>query len=99
VLITLDKADHTGAGVVIKKCFLKEGNTIVLNGIPEGRYIARIKFVGLHSDNIECSLRVHKKKNNILRVKLQDCEVFAKNQVVIPAEKVNFSKLSVTSNR
>ena len=35
VLIILDKADHTGAGVVIKKCFLKNGNTIVVKGIPE----------------------------------------------------------------
>lgn len=99
VLITLDKADHTGAGVVIKKCYLNAGNTITLNGVPDGSYIATVKFKGLHNDVIEGRLTVGRKKHNIFKVKLKDCEVYSKDHVVIPAEKVDLSRLSITTAR
>jgi hypothetical protein len=76
VLITLDKADHTGAGVVIKKYWLNAGNTITLTGVPEGKYIATVKFIGLHNDIVEGRLNVGKKKNNMLKIKLAAYEIF-----------------------
>lgn len=99
VFITLDKADHTGAGVVIKKCYLKAGNSITLTGVPAGRYIATVKFKGLHCDIIESRLIVGKKKNNILKIKVKDYEIFSKDQVAIPAEKINLSSLSVIAGK
>ncbi len=99
VFVMLDKFDHSGAGVVKKMFNVSADHSFVVTGLPAGHYFITIRCLGLHRDIIEKTIRVVKKKNNIIKVHLKDCEEFVKSEVTIPNQPVNFSKLSVVTFR
>ena len=99
VLVILDKFDHSGAGVVRKKFYPGVDHSFTITGVPEGKYYATIKCLGMHHDYLEKTIRVIKQKDNMLKVKLQDCEEFANESVVIPGEKISLAKLSVVKSK
>lgn len=95
VLVILDKFDHSGAGIVRKKFYPGADHSFTITGVPEGKYYATIQCLGMHHDYVEKTIRVIKQKDNTLKIKLQDCEEFASESVVIPGEKISLAKLSV----
>jgi hypothetical protein len=98
VLVILDKYDHSGAGIVKKKFYPGADHSFTVTGVPEGRYYATIKCLGVHHDYVEKVVRVVRDKDNTLKIKLEEAEDFSKDQVSIPGEKINLAKLSVTRN-
>lgn len=98
VLVILDKYDHSGAGIVKKKFYPGADHSFTVTGVPEGRYYATIKCLGVHHDYVEKIVRVQRDKNNTLKIKLEEAEDFSKDLVEIPGEKFNLASLSVTKN-
>lgn len=99
VLVVLDRYDHTGAGIVKKKFYPGADHSFSINGIPEGKYYATIRCLGVHRDVVEKVVRVIKEKDNTLRIKLDDCEEFSKAAVVIPDDQIRLSDLSIVKTR
>jgi hypothetical protein len=95
VLVIFDRFDHTGAGVIYQMYAADNAQGIDISDVPAGKYYVTIQFVGLHRDQIEKVITIKAKKNESVRIALEDTEVFSKDHVVIPAYRPDFSDLSV----
>jgi hypothetical protein len=99
VFVILDKYDRTGAGIVKQKFYVNENNEVVITGVPDGKYLATVQCLGIHSDYSQHTIRVIKGKQAILKLNLHDSEVFSREDVIIPADQIRLDKLLVTNNR
>ena len=99
VMVILDKYDHSGAGVIRKKFYPGKNHSITITGLPEGKYYATIRCMGLHRDYAEKIVRVAKQKSNTIRLKLEDCEEFSKPKVKIPTENISLARLLVVKGK
>ena len=99
VLVIFDKYDHTGAGIIYKVFYPDQNQTIDIDEVPAGKYYVSIRCLGIHKDYIEKLVKVEKNKSNSLKIKLQDCEMFTKEGVIIPPVQTNLMSLSVTALR
>ena len=95
VLVIFDRFDHTGAGVIYQLYAADSEQGIDISDVPAGKYYVTIQFVGLHRDQIEKVITIKSKKNEKVRIGLDDTEVFSKDHVVIPAYRPDFSDLTV----
>jgi hypothetical protein len=96
VLVIFDKFDHSGAGVIKKIFYPNAQNIIEVTGVPAGKYFVTVQCLGLHHDFMERVYRVFKRKTRTLKVKLEDCEAFSKEKVVIPDQRMDLAELSIT---
>ena len=93
VLVIFDRFDHTGAGVIYQLYAADAQQGIDISTVPAGKYYVTIKFLGVHSDEIEKVITIKSKKTEKVRIDLGDSEVFAKDKVVIPSFQPDFSDL------
>jgi hypothetical protein len=95
VLVIFDRYDHTGAGVIYQLYAADSAQGIDISNVPAGKYYVTIQFLGLHRDQIEKVITVKSKKNEKVRIGLEETEAFSKDHVVIPAYRPDFSDLAV----
>ena len=95
VLVICDRYDRSGAGIVFKVFHPTSDNSISLGAIPAGKYFLTIQCLGLHRDRIERVVSIKSKKVETISVKLRECDEFSPDQVVIPAEHPDFSRLKI----
>jgi hypothetical protein len=95
VLIIYDRCDRSGAGIIRKVFHPSIDHSIYIESIPAGKYFVTIQCLGIHHERIEKIIKVRSKKCESLSVKLGDCDEFTKDNVVIPTEHTDFSKLKV----
>ena len=95
VLIIFDRYDHTGAGVIYQVFYGDKDHNIDIPVVPAGKYYVTIQCLGIHRDRLEKVVHIKSKKNEKVKISLQDAEEFSKDKVVIPAYTPNFSDLAV----
>jgi hypothetical protein len=95
VLVIFDRYDHTGAGVVYQMFAADSTDGITIPTVPAGKYYVTVQFRGLHRDRMEMVVTVKSQKNEKVRIKLEDAEVFSKENVKIPAYNPSFSNLTI----
>jgi hypothetical protein len=95
VLVIFDRYDHTGAGVVFQVYTTDSEHGITIPTIPAGKYFVTIQCHGLHSDRMEMLVTVKSQKNEKVKIKLEDSEVFSKENVKIPTYSPSFSDLTI----
>jgi hypothetical protein len=95
VLVICDRYDRSGAGIVFKVFHLTGENSISISDIPAGKYYLTIQCLGVHRDRIEKVVKIKSKKVETISIKLQDCDAFSKDEVVIPAERPDFANLKI----
>jgi len=96
VLVIFDRYDRTGAGVIYQLYAADSAQGIDVSNVPAGKYYVTIQFLGLHRDRMEKVITIKSKKSEKVRIDLGDAEIFAKDKVVIPAYRPDFSNLVVT---
>jgi hypothetical protein len=96
MLVIFDRYDHTGAGVIYQLYAADSQQGIDISAVPAGKYYVTIRFLGLHREQIEKVITIKSKKSEKVRIELDDTEIFAKDKVVIPAYRPDFSNLVVT---
>ncbi|HVU96326.1 MAG TPA: hypothetical protein VHE34_13945 [Puia sp.] len=94
-LVIFDRYDHTGAGVVYQMFAADSTNGISIENVPAGKYYVTVQFHGVHRDRMEMLVRVKAQKNGKVHIKLDDAEVFSKDNVRIPAYNPSFSDLAI----
>jgi hypothetical protein len=99
VLIIFDRYNHTGAGVIYKVFSADKDHCITIPAVPAGKYYVTIQCLGLHRDRVEKLIRIKAKKNEKIRINLEEVEVFAKDKVVIPAYRPSFDDMAVLKSR
>ena len=99
VLIIFDRFDHTGAGVVYQKFAADDEQGITLPQVPAGKYYVVIQCLGLHHDRLEKVVNIKSRKSEKVRIALGDSEEFSKNNVVIPADRFDFSDMAVLKTK
>ncbi|MFI5152540.1 MAG: hypothetical protein ACHQET_04355 [Chitinophagales bacterium] len=97
ILVIYDRYDRSGAGVIKKVFYPKKDYTISIDNIPAGKYFVTIQCLGVHRDKIEKIQRVKPGKSDTMTIKLKDCEEYSKDNIHIPKERFDFSKLLVTT--
>ena len=95
VLVIYDRFDRSGAGIIHKVYYPSTDHTISINGIPAGKYFVTIQWLGMHRDRIEKVMTIKSNKCETFSVKMQDCDEYSKENVFIPEEHTDFSKLKV----
>lgn len=95
VLVIFDRYDHTGAGVVFQVYATDTAHGITIPAVPAGKYFVTVQCKGLHHDRTEMLVTVKSQKNEKVRIKLDDAEVFSKENVKIPAYKPSFSDMAI----
>lgn len=99
VLIIFDRYDHTGAGVVYEMFATDAEHGITLPAVPAGKYYVTIECKGLHHDHLETLVTIKSKKNEKVRIKLEDSEVFSKDNVKIPVYRPSFSDMTILKTK
>lgn len=99
VLVIFDRYDRTGAGVIYQMYAADGEQGINISDVPAGKYFVTIQFMGLHRDRLEKVITIKSKKNEKVRLALDDVEMFSKDKVVIPAYRPDFSDLAVLKSR
>jgi hypothetical protein len=99
VLIIFDCYNHTGAGVIYKVFSADQDQSIYIDGVPAGKYYVTIKGLGVHRDRLEKIVNIRSRKNEKVKINLQDSEEFSKEKVVIPAYHPNPSNLGVARKK
>jgi|SRR6516225_559713 len=97
ILVIYDRYDRSGAGVIKKVFYPKKDYTISINDVPAGKYYVTIQCLGVHRDRIEKIQRVKTGRLDTMTIKLKDCEEYSKNNIHIPADQIDLSKLKVTT--
>jgi hypothetical protein len=95
VLVIFDRYDHTGAGVVFQVYATDSEHGITIPTVPAGKYFVTIQCRGLHSDRMEMLVNVKAQKSEKVKIKLEDSEVFSKENVKIPAYKLAFADMTI----
>ena len=95
VLVIFDRFDHTGAGVVYQMFATDADHGITLPTVPAGKYFVTIVCCGLHHDRMEMLVTVKSQKSEKVRLKLEDSEVFSKENVKIPVYNPSYSDLTI----
>jgi len=94
-LVIFDRFDHTGAGVVYQMFAADSTNGISIENVPAGKYYVTVQFRGVHRDRMEMLVTVKAQKNGKVHIKLDDAEVFSKDNVKIPVYNPSFSDLAI----
>ncbi|HTQ64336.1 MAG TPA: hypothetical protein VMI12_06035 [Puia sp.] len=97
VLVIYDRFDRSGAGIIHKIYYPSSDHTISINGIPAGKYFVTIQCLGMHRDHIEKVMTIKSNKCETISVRMQDSDEYSKENVVIPVEYTDFSRLKVVS--
>ncbi|HMH23099.1 MAG TPA: hypothetical protein VK563_15045 [Puia sp.] len=97
VLIIFDKFNRTGAGVIYKVFSADKDQSIIIEGVQAGKYYVTIQGLGLHRDRFEKIITIKSRKNEKVKINLQDSEEFDRNNVVIPEYQPNSSAMSVVN--
>jgi len=95
VLIIFDRFNRTGAGVIYKVFSADEGQNIIIEDVPAGKYYVTIQGLGLHRDPPGENRLPSIQKYHKVNIKLKDSEEFDKSKVVIPAYHPDMSNLAV----
>ncbi|HEY4108111.1 hypothetical protein [Puia sp.] len=95
VLVIFDRYDHTGAGIIFQVFATDAEHGITISTIPAGKYFVTVQCKGLHRDHMEMLVNVKSQKNEKVRIKLEDSEVFSKDNVKIPAYRPSFNDLTI----
>lgn len=94
VLVIFDRYDHTGAGVIYQMYAADNQQGIDVTDVPAGKYYVTIQCVGVHRDQIEKVITIKSKKNEKVRIELDDTQAFSKDNVVIPAFRPDFADMA-----
>jgi hypothetical protein len=94
-LIIYDRYDRSGAGIIHKIFYPSVDHTISVAGIPPGKYFITIQGLGIHRKRFEKVIRIKSRKSENVAIKLEDCDEFTKDNVVIPAEYTDFANLKI----
>ena len=95
VYLIFDRWDLSGAGLV-KKVYYPEKNTIKLDNLPKGRYYIEVFCLGNYPGHFNREIMAHPRGGKKFSFKLKRQEFYLVGTAVIPHEKVDFSKLTVT---
>lgn len=95
VLIIFDRFDHTGAGVVYEIYTTDAEHGITIPAVPAGKYFVTIQCKGLHNDRTEMVVNIKSKKSEQVKVKLEDAEIFSKDNVRIPTYSPAFADMTI----
>jgi hypothetical protein len=95
VLVIFDRYDHTGAGVVYQMFAADADQGITIPSVPAGKYYVTVECRGVHRERMEMTVTVKSQKNEKVRIKLNDAEVFSKDNVKIPAYRPSFTDMSI----
>ncbi len=93
ILIIFDGYDHSHAGALLQICHADSNHRVFIPEIPAGKYYVTIKFLGIHHDQWEKTIRIWSKRCGILKLRLENCEEFTKAE--LPAFTPDFADLSV----
>jgi hypothetical protein len=99
VLIIFDRYDHTGAGVVYQMFAPDAEQGITLPAVPAGKYYVTIVCKGVHHDRMETLVTIKSKKSEKVRIKLEDSEVFSKDNVKIPVYRPSFADMTILKSK
>lgn len=99
VLIIFDRYDHTGAGVVYQMFATDAEHGVTLPAVPAGKYYVTIECKGLHRDHMETLVTVKSRKSEKVRIKLEDSEVFSKDNVKIPVYRPAFADMTILKTK
>ncbi|HEY4061257.1 MAG TPA: hypothetical protein VGM30_05125 [Puia sp.] len=99
VLIIFDRYNHTGAGVVYQVFAADKDHCITIPAVPAGKYYVTIQCLGMHRDRVERLVTIKAKKNEKVRINLEEVEAFSKDKVVIPAYHPRFAEMAVLKTR
>lgn len=99
VLVIFDRYDHTGAGVIYQVFYADQENNITIPAVPAGKYYVTIQCLGLHRDRLEKVVTIKSRKNEQVKIALQDSEWFSKDKVVIPASSFNSTDLAILRHK
>ena len=95
VLVIFDRYDHTGAGVVYQMFATDADQGITIPQVPAGKYYVTVECRGLHRDRMEMLVTVKSQKNEKVRIKLEDAEVYSKENVKIPNYNPSFANMTI----
>lgn len=95
VLVIYDRYDRSGAGVIRKVYYPGKTQSIVISNIPSGKYFVTIQCLGKHHDRFDKIIKIKPGKTAYVSVKLRDYDEFLKDRVIIPADHIDFSKLTI----
>jgi len=95
VLIIFDRFDHTGAGVVYEVYTTDAEHGITIPAVPAGKYFVTLQCKGLHSDRTEMVVNIKSQKSEKVKVKLEDAEIFSKDNVRIPSYSPAFADMTI----
>jgi hypothetical protein len=99
VLIIFDRYNHTGAGVIYQVFAADKDHCITIPAVPAGKYYVTIQCLGMHKDRVEKLVTIKAKKNEKVRISLEEVEAYSKDKVVIPAYSPNFTEMAVLKTR
>jgi hypothetical protein len=99
VLIIFDRYNHTGAGVIYQVFAADKDHCITIPDVPAGKYYVTIQCLGMHRDRVEKLITIKSKKNEKVRINLEEVEAFSKDKVVIPTYHPNFTEMAVLKTR
>ena len=99
VLIIFDRYNHTGAGIIYQVYTADDDHCITIPEVPAGKYYVTIQCLGMHHDRVEKLVSIKSKKNEKVRINLEDSEAFSKDKVVIPAYRPDFANLAVLKSK
>jgi hypothetical protein len=85
MLITFDRYDHTGAGIIRQVFAANNDECLTIEAIPPGKYYVTIQCIGLHRDQVEKIITIRSNRSENLHINLSESAAFSKNDVVIPA--------------
>ena len=94
-MVIFDRYDHTGAGVVYQLFTTDSEHGITIPAVPAGKYYVTIQCRGLHHDRTEMVVNIKSQKNEQVKVKLEDAELFSKDNVRIPAYRPAFTDMTI----
>ena len=97
VLVIYDRYDRRGAGVIYKVYFPAKDHSISIDGIPTGKYFVTIECMGSQHTRFETVVKIKSGKCATIPISMENSDEFSKNNVIIPIEHTDFSKLKITS--
>lgn len=95
VLVIYDRYDRSGAGVIFKVYYPGKSQSITISDIPKGKYFVTIQCLGKHHDRFDKIIKIKPGKTAYVSVKLRDYDEFLKDRVIIPADHIDFSRLTI----
>lgn len=97
-LVIYDRYDRSGAGIIKKVFYPGQDETILVNDIPSGKYFITVQRLGRHRQKFEKVSKVKSLKCETIVINIEDWDECTKEQIIIPKENTDFSKLSIFSS-